>query len=122
VRIVEIPVRIIGREHQPVRQPGRVLQQLQKLPRLVRLLHRLRRQPEVLTDVLRRRLLQLRHLLLELLPGRVEPSGQRRQPGEAALDQHDLQRRELLEDALTDEADQLRLKSGRHAGVVFEVH
>ena len=58
--------------------------------RLLRLLDRLGRVPDVLAHIFGRRALQVRHLVAHARPVLVEPPGERRHPGEAALDQHDL--------------------------------
>ena len=51
----------------------------------------------------------------------VHPPHERREPGDAALDEHDPQLRELLEDALEHQAGQLVLERGRHPDLVLEV-
>jgi hypothetical protein len=51
-RRVEVPVRVVGGEHHPVRHP-RELDRLRQVPGVVRLLDRLGAQPEVLAEVLR---------------------------------------------------------------------
>ena len=62
------------------------------------------------------------HLAPDRLPVLVEAPQQRRQPREAGLEQDDAQRRDALEDALGDEAEQLRLGDDlRVAQVVLEV-
>src|SRR5438132_918004 len=61
-------------------------------------------------------------LVAQLAPGRVQSPGEWRYPGKSALDQHNLQRRKLLKDALADQTDHLGLKRGGHSGVVFDVH
>jgi glc operon protein GlcG len=47
--VVEIPVRVVGREHQPI--PSDPTHDLEQILRLVRLVDRLRREPEMLADV-----------------------------------------------------------------------
>ena len=99
-----------------------MVQHLQELLRAMWLLDGLRRQPEVLGEVLGWQPLQVRDLVAQLGPGSVQSPGQWWDPRKAALDQHDLERWELLEDALADQADDLRLKRGGHTGVIFQVH
>src|SRR3954471_12819338 len=60
VRRVEIPVRVVGGEHQLVLEPGRLLQQLDELMRHRRLLHWLGGEPEMLGEVFRRLAPELR--------------------------------------------------------------
>ena len=57
---------------------------------------------------------------LQPLPVLVEPPAQRRQPGEAALHQHDFQVRQVLEHAFADQAGDQRLH-GLHVGRMFLV-
>ena len=66
LRVVEVPVRIVGREHQPV--PADPLDHLGEVLRIVRLLDRLRGEPDVLADVFRRRALHVRHLRAHAAP------------------------------------------------------
>src|SRR5260370_19833281 len=119
---VEVPVRVVGREHQSILKPRSLLQQLDEFSRPRRLLHRLGGQPEVLRKVLRRQSTKVRHFVAQLVPRSVQSPGQRRRPGEATFDQHDLQPGELLEHAFADQADHLGLERGGHASVVLEVH
>ena len=74
-----------------------------------------------LADVLRRALLDPRHLAPDALPVLVEPPQQRGQPREPALGEHHPQLREAREHALGDEADQLRLGDVGVGGVVLQV-
>ena len=93
-RGVEVPVRVVGGEQDAVVHPD-VPQRGGQVGGVVRLLDRLRGEPEVLADVLRRRPAQVRHVRAQLPPGVVEGPHQRTGPGDAALDADHLQRREL---------------------------
>ena len=69
-------------------------------------------------DVLQQQQLQVRNLLAEALPLRVQAPAERRHPGEAALDQHDAQVGEALEHTLHHQARYQGLH-GLHVGVVL---
>ena len=69
--------------------------------------------------MLRRRPVDPRHLRPHAAPGLVGPPQQRRQPGEARFDQHQLERGELLEHALGEEAQQLRFERRRLRDVIL---
>src|SRR5271166_4702451 len=84
-RIVLVPVRIVGREHDAV--PTDPLTRRQQILGPLRLLDRLRRHPDVGADVFRRQPFQMRHFLAQPLVVLVEPPCQRGQPGEAAFHQ-----------------------------------
>src|SRR5882724_1283709 len=83
LRMVEVPVRIVGREHQPV--PAEPLDHLGEVLRVFRLLDRLGGEPDMLADVFRRRALDVRRLAPHPLPMLVHPPAKRRRPGEAAF-------------------------------------
>src|SRR5262249_15912077 len=87
--VVEVPMRIVASEHVVV--PPDPLHPLDEMLRLFGLLHWLGRDPDMLAHVLRRRLAQVRHLVLEPLPVVVHPPADRRQPAEPALDHDDFQ-------------------------------
>src|SRR5262249_6105623 len=104
---IAVPMREIAGEHQ---HPPRVehLQHPVEMLRRVRLLDWLRGEQHMLGDDLARRPVEPWRGLPQRLPVLVETPEQRRQPGDAALDQHELQRWELLEHAFGDQADQVR--------------
>src|SRR5258708_35509590 len=70
-RIVEIPMRIIRREQQPV--DADPVDQGSQMPRLVRLVDRLRREPEMLAHIFGRTPLEVRDLVAEALKVLVHP-------------------------------------------------
>src|SRR4051794_33330982 len=97
-RIVEIPVRIVRGEQQPVR-PDPVDHRTQMFC-IVRLVDRLRREPEVLADIFGRPALEMRHLIAESVKMLVHPPGGRRNPSKAAFDEYDFQTWKTLGHAL----------------------
>ena len=117
---VEVPVGIVGREHDPARH-RELVEQLEVLLGALRLLHRLGAHPEALAHQLRRQPVEVGHLGAELPPGPVEPPHQRWQPREAALDQHEAQAREAREHALAEQAPDLRLERAGHRGGILDV-
>jgi len=70
---IEIPVGVVGREHQSIVQPWALFEQFEELRRPGRLFHGLGGQPEVLGKVFRGQPPQTRNLIAQLAPGRVEP-------------------------------------------------
>src|ERR1700741_4451183 len=97
-RVVEIPMRVVRGEQEAI--DADPFDQLTQMPRLVGLVDWLGREPEMLADVFRRLALQMRHLAAEARKMLVHPPHGRRNPAEAAFDEHDLQLREALGDAL----------------------
>src|SRR6185437_9019450 len=100
--IVEIPVRIIGREEEAI--PADPFDDTQQIVGALGLFHRLRREPDMLADVFGRRPFQMRNLAAHLLPMLIEPPAQWRNPSETTFDQHELQPFEALEHAFQDHA------------------
>ena len=89
--------------------------------RLLGLLHRLGRNPEMLAQIFRRRLAQMRHLVLEQLPVLVHAPAERGHPAKTRLDHHDLEVGKALEHAFEDEACRLRLAAGGVLGHLLDV-
>ena len=85
---------------------------------LVRLVDRLGREPEMLLHIFRRTALEMRHLAAERLEVPVHAPGSRRDPAEAALDEHDLQFRKAFRNAFEHEARELR-RHGVGVALVF---
>src|SRR6201995_4458170 len=83
-RIVEIPMRIVRREQQPV--DADPFDQRALMFGLVRLVDRLGGEPEMLLDVFRRLALEMRHLAAEAFKVLIHPPRGRRGPAEAAFD------------------------------------
>ena len=75
----------------------------------------------MLADVLRRRPLHPGHQLAQVAPLLVEAPHEGREPGEPALEQGDADGGEEVEDALADDAGELRLEDLGHPGVLLEV-
>src|SRR5262245_12770618 len=100
--IVEVPVRVVAGEQDLV--PADPLHHVEDVIGLLRFLHRLGRDPEMLAQIFRRRLAQMRDLVLHALPVLVEPPAERRDPGETRLDQYDLELGVALEHTLNDQA------------------
>src|SRR5262250_931351 len=63
----------------------------------------------------------MRYLGLERLPVLVHAPAERRHPGEARLDHHDLELRITLEHAFENEAHDLRLAAGGMLGHVLDI-
>src|SRR6185437_16800063 len=78
--------------------------------RIVWLLEWLRAEANMLADVFARPTGEPGDLSPRLAPRLIETPHQRRNPGEPALQHHDLQLRELLKHPVADEADQAALK------------
>src|SRR5262245_53685303 len=117
--VVEVPVRVVGGEQQPV--PADPFHGVEQVLAVLRLLHGYGRDPDVLADVFRRVLLEVRHLRAHPLEELVEPPGERRQPGKATLHHHHLQLREALEHAFDDQARYRRLARGRMPRAFLDV-
>ena len=117
--VVEVPVRVVGGEQETI--PADQLHHVEEVPRLGGLLDRLGGDPDVLADVLRRLALEVGDLAAHALEQPVEAPGQRRQPREAALDEHHLELREALEHALDDEARDHGLARGGMPGALLHV-
>lgn len=88
VRSVEIPMRIVAGIEQHVLRIEHV-EQLGQMLRIVRLLDRLRSQKAVVADIFARKPPQPWDGRAQRFVVLVEPPQQRRQPADAALDEHD---------------------------------
>src|SRR5262249_29150749 len=86
-RIVHVPMGIVGRKQQPV--GPHPLDDIADLAGDLRLLDRLGGVPDVAAHVLGGWTLHLRALAAIARPDLVQPPGQRRRPGEAALHGHE---------------------------------
>ena len=117
--IVEIPMRIVGGEEQPV--DADPFHHVVEVLAPFRLFHRLRREPDMLADVFRRPALQMRRLVAQPSPVLVQPPHQRRQPGDAGLDEQHPQAGKALEHAFQHEAGQQRLAALRVADHLLDV-
>src|SRR5690242_17459441 len=101
-------VRVVARVDEPTGSDH--VEELAYVPRLGRRQVRGRgRRLEVPLHVSRRLLLYPRHLAPDALPVLVEAPQERGQPREAALGEDDAERREAVEHALADEADDVCL-------------
>ena len=118
-RLVEVPMRVVGREQQLV--PADPFDHLEQMLAPLRVFHRLRGPPDVVADVFRRLALEMRHLAAQPLETLVEPPGQRRRPAEAGLDHHHLQFRKALEHAFQHEARERGLLALRMADHLLDV-
>src|SRR6266849_442344 len=104
-RIVEIPMRIIGREQQTI--DADPIDQRSQVPCLVRLIDRLGGEPEVLAHIFGRTPLEVRDFVTEALEMLVHSPHGRGNPAEAAFDEHELEARETLGNALDHQACEL---------------
>src|SRR6201991_2888611 len=107
-RVIEVPVRIIRREQQPV--DADPFDQRTQVPCLVRLVDRLGGEPEMLLHIFRRAPLEMRDLIAKTLEMLIHPPHRRRDPAEAAFDEDDLEPRKALRHAFDHEAGE----HGRH--------
>src|ERR1700683_2257723 len=80
--IVEIPVRVVGREQDAVEADR--LHNLDEMGRIVRPLHRLGRHPEMLAQILRRWPFDLRQARTHALPIAIEAMTEGGNPAKAA--------------------------------------
>ncbi len=112
-------MRIVGREHQDLVSAHQVDELQPLVGRDV--LGRLGREAQPLADMRARQLLDPRHLDASLPVLAVEPPHDVRQPGKAALEHHEAQARELVEDAVADQADHLRHQAHRDQRVPLHI-
>ena len=118
-RVVEGPVRVVRGEQQDL-VALHPLQRAGQLGLVLGVVQRLGGEPDVVLDVLRRLALDVHPRLAGLVDG-VHPPHQRQDPAEGVLDEHDLQRREAVEDAVEDQAHHLvrgQQRVGDHEVVV----
>src|SRR5260370_26879879 len=101
-RIVKVPMRIIRREQQAI--DADPFDQRAQMLGFIRLVDRLRREPEMLLHIFRRTPLEVRDFAAEAVEMPVHPPHGRRDPAEAALDEHDFEFRETLRNAFEHEA------------------
>src|SRR5262249_57501788 len=116
-RIVEVPVRIVSGKQQAI--PADPLQHVEEVLAVPRFLHRLAGDPDVFADHLRWPPFQVRDLAAHALKQLVEPPAQRRQPGKAPLDDHQLQIGIALEYPLHHQAGDERLAGVSVTHVLF---
>jgi hypothetical protein len=96
-------VRVVGGEHDPVGHAGE-LERRDELLGVIGLLDRLRGEPEVLAEDRRRLAVEVGDVVAQRRPRGVHRPHQRTRPRDTRLDEDDLERGEVLEDALGDEA------------------
>jgi hypothetical protein len=103
---VRVPMRIVRREHQDV-VGAELIDDAEQLARVARSVDGLKRDANVLPNVLGRRAPRPRHLTAQAAPALVEPPQERRQPREPRFDQRHAEPGEPIERPLGDEARQL---------------
>src|SRR5262245_22610206 len=101
-RVIVVPMRIVARiddtvQADPIEDGAQVM-------RVLRFFDRLRRVPEIAAQVLRRLELEAGNLAPHLCNVGVEPPTEARNPGEATLNQNDLQAWIAVEHAFQDQA------------------
>ena len=96
-------MRVVGGEHDPVGHAGE-LERLDEVLGVVGLLDRLGREPEVLAEELRRLALEVGHVVAHGRPRGIHGPHERARPGDAGLDEDDLQVAEARVDALGEHA------------------
>ena len=117
--IVIVPVRVVGREHEPI--PANPFDDVAQMGRRLWFFHRLRGEPDVAADDFRWKLLHRGILGSDRLPVAVHPPGMGGNPREAGFHEDDPQVGEFVEHAFNDHAGDDRLAAGRMADHFLDI-